>query len=466
MSKKKLLVVEDDPGLRKQLKWCLEDYDVAFAETREQAVVETRRLEPDVVTLDLGLPPDPANATEGLKALTEILREAPETKIIVVTGNDDHAVAIEAIGLGAYDFYEKPVDPDTLALVVARAFKLAELEWENRRLAARIESPLNGVIAGSSVMTGLCRKIEKIAPTDTTVLLLGESGTGKEVLARALHDLSPRARGSFVAINCAAIPENLLESELFGYEKGAFTGANKQTKGKIEYAEGGTLFLDEVGDLPLSLQAKLLRFLQERVIERVGGRTEIPVDIRVICATHKDLTQLITTEAFREDLYYRVAELTLTVPPLRERPGDAILIARALKERHKGIVGGPDKPFSQSALAAIEAYRWPGNVRELENRVKRAVIMADGAAIEPEDLELNFTDENDFPTLKQIRDQAERDAVEQALAVTAGNIGRAAHLLGISRPTVYHLLKKFGIGNVATGGREDGAEDAQEVEED
>lgn len=446
MSKKKLLVVEDDQGLCKQLKWSLEAYDLVFAANREAALDELRRIEPMVVTLDLGLPPDPANASEGLKALTEILERAPETKVIVVTGNDDHSVAIEAVGLGAYDFYEKPIEPDTLAMVVERAFKLAELERENRRLAGQVKNPLTGVIAGSSIMMELCRKVEKIAPTHTTVMLLGESGTGKEVLARALHELSPRAKQSFVAINCAAIPENLLESELFGYERGAFTGANKQTRGKIEYADGGTLFLDEIGDLPHALQAKLLRFLQERVIERVGGRTEIPVDIRVICATHKDLDDLIKGGTFREDLYYRLAELSLTVPPLRDRPGDAILIARSLQERHREMGGGVVKPFSQAAMAAIEAYAWPGNVRELENRVKRAVIMADGASIEPADLELDGARVMDFPTLKHAREQAERAIVEQALAVAKGNIGKASRLLGVTRPTVYHLLKKYDIG--------------------
>lgn len=445
MPKPKLLIVEDDEGLRKQLKWCFEGYEIATAADREGALTELRRLEPDVVTLDLGLPPDPANATEGLAALNEILKTRPETKVIVVTGNDDREVAVKAVGAGAYDFYEKPVDPDTLRLVVDRAVRLVELETENRRLAARLEQPLDGVVAGSAVMLDLCRKIEKIAPTDTTVLLLGESGTGKEVLARALHDLSPRAKQSFVAINCAAIPENLLESELFGYEKGAFTGANKQTKGKIEYAEGGTLFLDEVGDLPMALQAKLLRFLQERVIERVGGRAEIPVDIRVICATHKDLSVLIEKELFREDLYYRISELSLTVPPLRDRPGDAILIARSLQKKHDKLVAGKPKVFSPAALAAIEAYRWPGNVRELENRVKRAIIMADGKSIEPDDLELEPSEAGEFKTLREVREEAELLAIQQALAASAGNIGKAADLLGVSRPTVYHLLKKFGM---------------------
>ena len=446
MPKPKLLVIEDDQGLQKQLKWTFSEYDLSVVGTREEALNEIRRFEPGVVTLDLGLPPDPANATEGLRALNEILAEAPNTKIIVVTGNDDREVAVEAVGNGAYDFYEKPIDPDTLKLVVERAHRLIELEEENRRLANRIEQPLNGVVAGSAIMLDLCRKIEKIAPTDTTVLLLGESGTGKEILARALHDLSPRAKESFVAINCAAIPENLLESELFGYEKGAFTGATKQTKGKIEYASGGTLFLDEVGDLPMALQAKLLRFLQERVIERVGGRAEIPVDIRVLCATHKDLSQLIEGELFREDLYYRISELTLTVPPLRDRSGDSMLIARSLQIKNKDLGDSKKpKPFSKAALAAIEAYKWPGNVRELENRVKRAMIMADGKNIEPQDLELDPPTETEFKTLKQVREEAESEAIQQALAIADGNIGNAANLLGVSRPTVYHLLKKYGL---------------------
>lgn len=445
MEKRKLLIVEDDPGLQKQLKWSFENYELEVAGDRASALEALRRLEPPVVTLDLGLPPDPANASEGLQTLNEILRAAPTTKVIIVTGNDDRDVAVKAVGQGAYDFYEKPIDPDVLSLIVERAHRLHELEAENRRLAASVREPLSGVIAGSTQMLEVCRRIEKIAPTDTTVLLLGESGTGKEVLARAIHELSARRDRRFVAINCAAIPETLLESELFGYEKGAFTGAAKQTRGKLEYADGGTLFLDEMGDLPTPLQAKLLRFLQERVIERIGGREEIAVETRVICATHKNIKAQIAQGQFREDLYYRISELTVSIPPLRERPGDSILIARVLLNKFRQINNAQVRDFSPAALAAIENYEWPGNVRELENRVKRAVIMADGPVIEPFDLELDAPASSGFRTLRAIREEAEAAAIQQALAASAGQVGRAAEMLGVSRPTVYHLMKKYNI---------------------
>ena len=445
MAKRKLLVVDDDPGLQKQLKWCFEDYAVEVVGDREAALAALDKHRAPVVTLDLGLPPDPANATEGLRALREILERAPRTKVIVVTGNDDRDVAIEAVAQGAYDFYEKPIDPDILSLIVERAFSLAELEKARDDLSRQSAMPLNGVIAGSDAMQEVCRRIEKIGPTNTTVLLLGESGTGKEILARALHDLSDRKHRDFVAINCAAIPENLLESELFGYERGAFTGANKQTRGKLEFADGGTLFLDEIGDLPGSLQAKLLRFLQERVIERIGGREEIAVDTRVICATHKDLRAQIASEAFREDLYYRISEVAVTIPPLRARPGDTLLIARALLGRFQDLHQGKIKDFSSTAIRAIEIYDWPGNVRELENRVKRAAIMADGKYIEPADLELEDAAAAEIMSLKEYREKAEQHAVRQALAAADGQVGRAAELLAVSRPTVYHLLKKYDI---------------------
>ena len=445
MKKPKLLIVDDDPGLQKQLKWAFEDYDLAIVGDRESAITELRRHEPPVVTLDLGLPPDPANASEGLRALAEILTEAPNTKVIVVTGNDDREIAVRAVGQGAYDFYEKPIDPDVLRLIVERAQRLYQLELENRNLLIAKREPLAGVIAGSRQMIEVCRHIEKIAPTDTTVLLLGESGTGKEILARAVHELSSRNAKTFVAINCAAIPENLLESELFGYEKGAFTGAGKQTKGKLEYADGGTLFLDEMGDLPPALQAKLLRFLQERIIERVGGRQEIAVDTRVICATHKNLQALIGSAQFREDLYYRISEVSVSIPPLRDRSGDTILIARVLLRRfadeHKRAIKG----FSQRALEALEQHGWPGNVRELENRVKRAVIMAEGKMVEPEDLELDVGATRNVKTLKEVREDAEASAIQEALAIADGQIGKASEMLGVSRPTVYHLLKKYNI---------------------
>ena len=445
MTKASILVVEDDPGLQKQLKWALEDYDIRIAGDREQALEALRRFEPPVVTLDLGLPPDPANASEGLRALSDILRIAPSTKVIVITGNDDREIAVRAIGQGAFDFYEKPIDPDVLRLIVARALRMHELELENRRLNQVGREPLAGILCASTQMLEVCRRVERIAPSQATVMILGESGTGKELVARATHGLSPRKDKRFVAINCAAIPEALLESELFGYEKGAFTGAVKQTKGKLEYADGGTLFLDEMGDLPLSLQAKLLRFLQERVVERLGGREEIPVDVRIVCATHKNLKSLIAQNLFREDLYYRISEVSVQIPPLRDRPGDAILIARVLLNKHRELNSAQVRDFSPSALSAIDRYEWPGNVRELENRVKRAVIMAESLMIEPYDLELDTPATVGFKTLREVRETAEANAIQQALAVNGGQIGKAADLLGVSRPTVYHLLKKYNI---------------------
>jgi two-component system NtrC family response regulator len=408
-------------------------------------------VEPPVVTLDLGLPPDPGGVTEGFGLLEEILSLAPDTKIIVVTGHNDRTNAMRAIAMGAYDFYEKPIDPDLLGITIQRAARLYQIEQENRRLHnATGESLLEGLIASSPEMVKVCRTVEKLAPTDVSTLILGESGTGKEVLVKALHGLSDRHDKRLVAINCAAIPEALLESELFGYEKGAFTGAAKTTQGKIEVANGGILFLDEVGDLPHPLQAKLLRFLQERVIERIGGRNEIPVDVRVICATHRDLPELIEAGDFREDLYYRINEATIKVPPLRERQGDALLLARAFLERFAAQLKRPIRGFTQQAIEAVESYRWPGNVRELENRVKRAVIMADGNQVSLEDLELPSEAEDSKPqpfNLREVREQAESQAILRALARTDGNVSKTAELLGVTRPTLYNLMKKFGIGD-------------------
>ncbi len=444
----KLLVVEDDPGLQSQLRWCFDDYEVFVADNRESALAQLRRHEPPVVTLDMGLPPDPGGTSEGLAILEQILAMAPDTKVIVVTGNDDRASAVKAIGLGAYDFYLKPIEAEILGLIVSRAFRVNELEMENRRLSETGNSPLRGVIATSPQMLKICRTVEKVAPTGATTLLLGESGTGKEVLARAIHELSPRAAKGFVAINCAAIPENLLESELFGYEKGAFTGAAKQTVGKIECANEGTLFLDEIGDLPMPLQAKLLRFLQERVIERLGGRKEIPVDVRVVCATHQDLATMIQEGRFREDLYYRLAEITVQIPAVREREGDAILLARAFFGRFVKELGRNGlRGFSKDALLAIENYRWPGNVREMENKIKRAVIMVEGNQITPEELEISDDDSDDLIpfNLRHVREQAERRAVSRALQHSGDNVAQAAELLGVSRPTLYDLVNKYGL---------------------
>jgi two-component system NtrC family response regulator len=445
--KPKLLIIEDDPGLQKQLRWSLDAYEVVVAGDREAALAQIRRHEPAVVTMDLGLPPDPDGSTEGLATLQQILALAPDTRVIVLTGNQDHNNAVKAIGMGAYDFHQKPVDPEVLNLVIQRAFFLHNLQQENRRMQqSQADSPLSGVISRDPGMLKVCRTVEKVAPTSASVMLLGESGTGKEVLARAVHALSPRAKERFMAINCAAIPENLLESELFGYEKGAFTGAAKQTKGKVELAHGGTFFLDEVGDLPMPLQAKLLRFLQERVIERIGGHEEIPVDVRIVCATHQKLKDLCAQGRFREDLYYRLSEIVVTIPPMRQREGDAALLAHHFKNKFCAQESRASLHFAPDALAAIEAYAWPGNVREMENCIKRAVIMADGNTIVADDLGLPDTDIEEAPlNLRQVRDEAEYKAIVKALARVDGNIVKASELLGISRPTMYDLMGRHGI---------------------
>jgi len=428
------------------MRWSFDAFETLVAGDRESALVHLRRHEPAVVTLDLGLPPDPNGASEGLATLEQILMLAPDTKVIVVTGNQDRANAVKAVAMGAYDFYQKPFDPEVLGLVVARAFRLLALQRENRKLQQLQDSPMQGILTRDPGMLKMCRSVEKVAPSDATVLLLGESGTGKELLAKALHQLSPRSTKRFVAINCAAIPENLLESELFGYEKGAFTGANKQTRGKIEFADGGTFFLDEVGDLSLALQAKILRFLQERVIERVGGREEISVNVRVVCATHQNLKKLIEEGRFREDLYYRLSEIVIAIPPLRDRHGDAALLAHAFMHKFSRQEGRSILGFTQDALRAVAAYPWPGNVREMENYVKRAVIMTDGSQIGTEDLGLSAPAGEPEPiNLREVRDAAERNAIIKALSRADGNIRAAAELLGVSRPTLYDLVDRFGL---------------------
>ncbi|WP_277252205.1 PEP-CTERM-box response regulator transcription factor [Neptunomonas phycophila] len=446
---KNLLIVEDDEGLQSQLRWCFDDFEVSIAGTREEAITHLRRNEPGVVLLDLGLPPDPGGTTEGFATLQEILRLTPETKVIVITGDNDRANAVNAIALGAYDFYQKPADPEILKLIVNRAYQVFELELENKRLQLNSHQsmPLDGIIANSASMLKACRTIEKIAPSDISTLLLGASGTGKELFAQAIHNLSNRSNKKLVAINCAAIPENLLESELFGYEKGAFTGAVKQTIGKFEMADGGTIFLDEIGDLPYELQAKLLRFLQERVIERVGGRKEIPIDARIICATHQNLAEHIKEGRFREDLFYRISEITINIPAVREREGDALLIAKAFLTRFNQEYGKSLRGFSPEAIQAIESYDWPGNVRELESKIKRAVIMTDGLLVESDDLDIDDTDSTDTPplNLKQIREEAERKAILRALQHANQSISDTAKLLGITRPTLYSMFEKYDI---------------------
>ncbi|AIT06454.1 Fis family transcriptional regulator [Sphingomonas taxi] len=443
-----LLIVEDDLALQRQLRWAYEGYEIVGAATRAEAIEALRSREPAVVTLDLGLPPDPDGTSEGFATLAEMLALKPATKIIVASGHGARDSALRAIALGAWDFYAKPIDIDALGLIVARAFHVHALEAENRRLAARetAAAGFGGLIYASDEMAKVVRTIERVAPADVSVMLLGASGTGKELLARGIHDHSPRRRGEFVAINCAAIPETLLESELFGHEKGAFTGAVKTTPGKIEQAAGGTLFLDEIGDVPLPLQVKLLRFLQERVIERIGGRKPIPVDTRIVCATHQDLGTMVADGRFRDDLYYRLAEIVVRIPGLAERPGDASLLARAFVRRHAAAMNPAVTGLAPDALAAIDAWGWPGNVRELENRIKRAVIMADGKSVTAADLDLDATAADALPlNLRSARETADRKAIRQALAQADGNISGASRLLGVSRPTLYDLLKSYDL---------------------
>ena len=449
-----LLIVEDDLALQKQIKWSLDRFDSVTASDRESALVQFRRHQPAVVTMDLGLPPDPDSVGEGFRLLEQMLDIDPNVKVIVLTGQNDQANALRAISLGAYDFFAKPFEPELLGLTIDRAFRLFELQAENKRLQqVRQPDALSGLITRDPEMLRTCRVIERVASSDATVLLLGESGTGKEVLAQGLHQASKRS-GKFVAINCAAIPEALLESELFGHERGAFTGATKTTVGKIETANGGTLMLDEIGDLPHPLQAKLLRFLQERKIERIGGRQEIAVDVRVVCATHQNLQGLISEQLFREDLYYRLAEIVINIPALRQRQGDAVLLAQSFLRRFAQDQRRGSMAFTDDAIAAIELHRWPGNVRELLNVVRRAVIMADGGRVTAMDLGLTSPGNAADPgraagfadvDLRRVREDAERQAILSALGRTDGNIAKAAEMLGVSRPTLYDLMSRLSI---------------------
>ena len=446
-----LLVVEDDEGLQRQLKWAYDGYRVVAAANRAQALDMLRLHEPAVVTLDLGLPPDPDGTTEGFATLSEILALKPDAKVIVASGHGARESALKAIALGAYDFYPKPVDIDQLGLIVSRAFHLHAIEAENRRLeqgSSGGATVLGAIITAAPAMQKVAQTIERVAAANVSVMLLGASGTGKELLARAVHERSPRKDGAFIAINCAAIPENLLEAELFGYERGAFTGAVKTTPGKIELAEGGTLFLDEVGDIPLPLQVKLLRFLQERLIERIGGRQPIPVDTRIVSATHQDLTAMQADGRFREDLYYRLAEIVVPIPALAERPGDCVLLARHFVSRYARELNPGVQGLSPDAAETIDRHPWPGNVRELENRVKRAVIMADGKLVTPADLDLGEAQSTEpLPiNLRAAREVADRRAIHHALTRTEYNISGAAKLLGISRPTLYDLMKQYQLG--------------------
>ena len=444
-----LLIVEDDLALQKQIKWSLDRFDSVTAYDRESALVQLRKNVPAVVTMDLGLPPDADSVSEGFRLLEQIMAFDPDIKVIVLTGQNDQANALRAVSLGAYDFFAKPFEPELLNLTVGRAFRMFELQSENRRLW-ELHQPdaLSGLMTRDPEMLRVCRTIEKVASSSATVMLLGESGTGKEVLARGLHQSSPRRAEKFVAINCAAIPENLLESELFGHEKGAFTGAAKLTLGKIEMANGGTLMLDEIGDLPFSLQAKLLRFLQERTIERVGGRQEIPVDVRIVCATHQDLKALSKEGRFREDLYYRLAEIVVTIPPLRARVGDAALLAHAFVRRFVQEQNRSSMTLSEDAIRAVELHLWPGNIRELVNCIKRATIMAEGNQITSEDVGLKnsaLVETDNSLDLRLIRDKAEKRAIMASLGRVNGNMAKAAELLGVSRPTLYDLMHRLGL---------------------
>ncbi len=447
-NKSTLLIVEDDIGLQKQLKWHFSegDYQVVLANDYDTAIEALRLHEPSVVIQDLGLPPHEDDVVEGFRTMQEILRLSRNTKVIVVTGTNDTGHALRAVSSGAYDFYPKPIDPQVLDLIVDRAFQMYELERQNKELRQVEASPLLGLVTSNPTMLNICNKLEKIASTDVTCSLNGESGTGKEVLARALHVLSPRRDGPFIAINCAAIPETLIESELFGHEKGSFTGAGAQSIGKIESAEGGTLFLDELGDMPLAAQAKLLRFIQERVIERIGGRVEIPVNVRIVCATNKDLQKMVSQGTFREDLYFRISEMVVQIPPLRDRGEDKLLLARHFLNQFSNDYNRDIVNFDESAIAAIDAYKWPGNVRELISKIKNGVVMADTKFITALDLGLEEVGELAL-NLKHVREAAERTAILKALAIASGKITATAKLLGVTRPTLYDLLKKYGIRN-------------------
>jgi two-component system NtrC family response regulator len=441
----KLLIIDDDKGIQKQLKWSLSDYEAVLAGDRESAIAAVRRHEPKVVTLDLGLPPDEANATEGLAALQEILTLAPHTKVIVITGNDDRTNALKAISAGAYDFYQKPIDPDVINVIIARAFSVSAIEEENRKMREIGGSDI-GIIGNSEAIDRLRMMVKRIAPTQITALLLGESGTGKEVTANAVHIASDRSNKPFVAINCASIPENLLESELFGFEKGAFTGAHRSTKGKIECAEGGTLFLDEIGDMPFSLQAKLLRFLQEKTIERLGGRQEIHVDVRVVCATNQNLEEMVAQKTFREDLFYRVSEITLNIPPLRDRDEDVLILAQYFLQIYALEYKRNVKSFSEDGLSAIKAHKWPGNIRELQNKVKSSVIMTTGTQVTAFDLGFFDHIDTEFElslNLRSVREKAESLAIQKSYALAKGNMSKTAELLGVTRPTLYSLIEKY-----------------------
>jgi len=452
---KKILIVDDNQDLRKQLKWGLgKEYQVLEASEADEALAIFNKQMPSVITLDLGLPPDANGSAIGMNCLREMLVRNPHAKVVVVTGRGEREIALKAVQLGAYDFYHKPIDLNELKVILARAFHLADLEAENQRLQSALvaEQNMQGIFGQCRQMQEVFTTIRKVSSSDVSVLVLGESGTGKELVARAIHGESLRAKGPFIPINCGAIPENLLESELFGHEKGAFTGAQSKVHGKVEYAHGGTLFLDEIGELPPPLQVKLLRFLQDGVIQRVGGREDIQVDVRIIAATNVDIEKAIASGAFREDLYYRLGVISIHLPPLRQRQEDIVLLANLFLHRYGESLKKKVRGFNGPALEQLQAYSWPGNVRELENKVKRAIIMADGTLVEPKDLGFAFSGEpkekagdTGGMTLKEARDRVERQMVASAIEQQEGNIAKAAETLGISRPTIYDLMKKHGL---------------------
>jgi len=447
MAKPKLLIVEDDEGIASQYRWAFPEYELFITHNRQQALAAAHKEAPDVALIDLGLPPDPDGVSEGFATLEQVQRIVPDIKAIVVTGNGEKPNALRAVSIGAYDFCEKPTEIQVLRTIVDRALRLRRLEEENKRLAAVPQrSPIERIITSNDAMLKVCRDIEKLAAANVPVLLLGESGTGKEALAHALHELGPRSKQPFVAINCGAIPENLLESELFGHERGAFTGAVKQSIGKIEGANRGTLFLDEIGDLPHPLQVKLLRFLQDQVIERIGGRQRIQVDVRIVSATNVGLEERVQSGAFRNDLFYRMNSVTVRIPPLRQRGGDVMLLANYFFSRYSREFGRTMKGFTDRAVAAITSHAWPGNVRELENRMKRAVIMAEGKLLDAADLELEPAEDDGIGLdLRSARTRAEREVIQIALARSNGTLSTAARLLGVSRPTLYGLMELHGI---------------------
>jgi two-component system, NtrC family, response regulator len=444
----KLLIVDDDEEIRTQMKWALaQDYEILLAQDRPSALELFRTAHPAVVLLDLGLPPHPGNPEEGLATLSDLLSNDGATKVVIISGQGEKENALRAIGAGAYDFLGKPVEVEELKLLLKRCFHVAHLEREYRQMQRLLQGQgFEGMLGTSHRMQQVFDSIRKVATTDAPVLILGESGTGKELAAQAIHRKSSRKDGPFIAINCSAIPETLLESELFGHEKGAFTGAHAQLKGRIETANGGTLFLDEIGEIPLPVQVKLLRFLQQKTIERVGGRQEIQIDARVIAATNADLKKGMADGSFREDLFYRLAVIQIVLPALRARETDIQLLAQSFLQRFAVLNGKSGLAFGQEALRAINHHKWPGNVRELENRVRRAVIMAEGKRLTVSDLELaEVMAAPQASTLKDAREGLEREMIQQALRKHSGKITAVAAELGVSRPTLYELMDKLGI---------------------